>query len=424
MTESFLQFLWQQQLIKKDNLLTVRGEKLEIVASGQRNTNSGPDFTNSKIKIDGRLWAGTVEIHIKSSDWIKHNHSIDRAYDNVILHVVAEHDVEIVRASGEVIPTFVFEIDKKLFDNYMRLITNKGPIPCADFLPEIDNFYIKHWQNRLVVDRLRRKSEEVLAQLKQNENSWEETFYQFLGKNFGFKQNALPFDLLTKSLPLKAIDKQKDSIFQIEAMLFGQAGFLDDDCNDKYFQLLMREYLFLKSKYSLTPLRKHLWKFMRMRPTNFPTLRIAQFSAILFKNYHLFSKIIETKDVKILKTLFEVSTSEYWETHFTFGKESKKTTKNIGNLSIDILLINTVVLFLFSYGEETQQEEYKERALELLESIKSEKNNIIEKWSGVGVICNNAFESQAQIELFNEYCSKGKCVECNIGAKIIVNEYF
>ena len=276
----------------------------------------------------------------------------------------------------------------------------------------------------MVVDRLKRKSEEVLERLEQNDNSWEETFYQFLAKNFGFKQNALPFEMLAKSLSMKSVAKQKDDILQIEAMLFGQAGFLKIDCEDDYFLMLKREYDFLKGKYSLTPIQKHLWKFLRMRPSNFPTIRIAQFATILFKNVHLFSKIIETKKVDQIKKFFDVETTEYWQTHYNFGKESKKKIKKIGNQSIDVILINSVALFLFAYGEENNLEQFKNRALELLESIKSEKNNIIEKWGGVGVQIQNSFESQAQIELYNEFCKKGKCIDCSIGAKIIVNEIY
>lgn len=424
MNESLLQFVWQQQLFKKDDLTTVEGEKIEIINQGQRNTNAGPDFYNSKVRVGEQIWAGTVEIHIKSTDWFRHHHEKDKAYENVILHVVAEHDAEIIRKSGEKIPTFILEIDKRLYENYMRLITNKGPIACAEFLPEIDTFYIKHWQNRLIVDRLKRKSDDVLAKLKQNDNSWEETFYQLLAKNFGFKQNALPFEMLAKSVEMKSIAKQKDDILQIEAMLFGQAGFLDIDCDDEYFLLLKREYNYLKGKYELTPMQKHLWKFMRMRPSNFPTIRIAQFAAVLQKNSHLFSKIIETKDVNQIKEFFNVETSEYWQTHFNFCKESKKRIKTFGNQSIDNVLINSVALFLFAYGEERNIEEYKGKALELLESMKSEKNNITEKWNDVGVEIANSFESQAQIELFNEYCKKGKCIDCSIGAKIIVSEKY
>ncbi len=424
MKEDFLQFIWQQQLIKKDNLLTSNGEKIEIISAGQRNTNSGPDFINSKIRIKNRLWAGTVEIHVKASDWIKHKHHLDKAYNNVILHVVLKNDMEITLNSGEIIPTLELEIDNTLYNNYMKLITNKDAIPCAGFLPTIDDFYINHWQNRLIINRLQRKSTEVLIRLQQNKGSWEETFYQFLAKNMGFKQNALPFELLAKSLPLKAIDKQKDNLLQIEALLFGQAGLLEKNCDDDYFILLKREYNFLKYKYSLTPNDKHLWKYMRMRPDNFPTIRIAQFASILHKNYHLFSKIIENKNISTIRNLFKVSASEYWDTHFTFGKESKKRKKTQGNSSIDIILINTIVVFLFAYGENTQQEKYKNKAIELLESIKPEKNNITRQWQKLNINAKNSMESQAQIELFNEYCKKGKCLKCSIGAKIIVNEFF
>ncbi len=424
MKEAFLQFIWQQQLIKKYNLLTVCGQSIEILSPGQRNTDAGPDFINAKIRIADKIWAGTVEIHVKSSDWEKHKHSADRAYDNVILHVVYDYDADIQRTNGEIIPTFVLKIDDRLYKNYMRLIKNKGPIACADFLKEIDKYYIKILQNSLVVERLKRKSNEVLEQLKQNNNSWEETFYVFLAKSFGFKQNAVAFEMLAKSLPLRAIAKQKDDLQQVEAMLFGQAGFLSLDCQDDYFRLLQREYIYLQKKYNLKPLERHLWKFLRMRPTNFPTIRIAQFAAVLHKNSNLFSKILEAKNVELIKKMFEVETSEYWTTHFTFGKEAKKSPRKLGKSSIDVILINILSLFLFSYGLEKNDEDMKLKALDLLESIKPEKNNIIEKWNRVGVFAQNAFESQALIELFNEYCQKERCVDCSIGTKIIISENY
>ncbi|MEA3450942.1 MAG: DUF2851 family protein [Bacteroidota bacterium] len=424
MNENFLQFIWQQQLFDKENLYSIDKKTIKIIHPGFLNTDSGPDFFNAKIKIGNQLWAGNIEIHVKSSDWNKHNHNIDSSYDNVILHVVSDFDLQIETTKGIKIPTLILKYNPVLYENYTKLIMNKGPIPCSDFFYEIDSFYIKSWQNRLLIERFERKTDEVLKSFRDNNNYWEETFYIFLAKNFGFKLNSLPFEMLAKSLPLKSILKQKDSLLQIEAMLFGQAGFLDDDCNDDYYKLLKREYLFLAKKFNLQKIDNNMWKYLRLRPVNFPTIRIAQFASVLHKNINLFSTIISSKNVKNIRKLFEVNTSNYWNNHYQFCKKSKKRIKTLGEKSIDGILINTVALFLFAYGEEKQKSEFKEKALELLEIIKSEKNSIIRKWETNNIIPENAFESQALLELYNEYCKKSKCLNCNIGSKIIIREKY
>ncbi len=425
MSEKFLQFIWQQQLFEKNDLRTIDGEKIQILHQGYPNSDAGADFFNAKVKIGEQIWAGNIEIHKKSSDWNNHKHNKDKAYDNVILHVVEHYDTDVFTSSGVKIPTLVLRYSKKLYDNYMALITNKSDIPCAGFIGEIDNFYIKSWQNRLLVERLSRKSAEILRVLSNYGNSWEEVFYIFLAKNFGFKTNALPFEMLAKSLPYKAIAKQKDNLTQIEAMLFGQAGFLQTaECQDTYTTLLRREYEFLSKKYNLVPISNSLWKFLRLRPVNFPTVRIAQLAAVLFKNVNLFSQIIQAKDVKKIKQFFDVEVSEYWQKHYNFCKPTTKKTNKLGKQAIDLFLINTIAVFLFAYGKNKDLQEFKDLSLELLESIRPERNNIISKWSGVGVEPENAFESQALLELYNEYCKNGRCLHCNIGAKIIIKESY
>lgn len=424
MNEQFLQFIWQQQLFIKDDLSTTEGEKIEIISVGYKNSDAGPDFYDAKIRVGEQIWAGTVEVHVKASEWIKHNHGVDRAYDNVILHVVADADLQIKNTSGVKIPTFVLKYSKKLYENYMRLIMNKGPIPCSDFLSNIDVFYVKNWQNSLLLERLERKTNFVLSSYILNEKSWEETFYQFLSVNFGFKINSLPFQMLSKSLPYKIISKQKDDLLQIEALMYGQAGFLSEELDCEYFNLLKREYNYLQKKYSLKPIENHLWKFLRLRPVNFPTIRIAQLSQILHSNINMFSQIINSDEVEQIKNMFKVNVSEYWLTHYTFGKRSPKKDKNSGELSINGILINTVAVFLFAYGIENKLDKFKEKALELLESIVPEKNNIIQKWETILSKQANAFETQSMIELYNEYCKKGRCLDCRIGGKIIIKENY
>lgn len=423
MKEDFLQFVWLQQLFDKESFITVSNDKIEIIKPGFLNNDSGPDFLDVKLKIGGQIWAGAVEIHLKSSDWYAHKHNLDKSYNNVILHVVGEYDKIVENEAGSEVPTAILKYDPKLYENYSRLIMNKGPIPCANFLKDIDFFIVKAWLSRLLIERLEKKSAEVLEILKANSNYWEETFYILLARNFGFKTNSLPFEMLAKSLPLKAIEKQKYDLKQIEALIFGQAGFLENDNDsDEYYSILKKEYDFLKVKYELKSIDKSMWKFMRMRPANFPTIRLAQFAAILYHNVNMFSKIIEIEDVNSIKSFFQKEVSDYWQKHYDFGKEWSRGVKKIGDKTIDIILINSIALMIFVYGLVNENDDIKSRALELLYNIKPEKNNITQKWMDAGVEIKSAYESQAAIQLFNEYCRKGRCLNCQIGSQIIIRE--
>ncbi len=423
MTEAFLQHIWKYHLFDKKKLIASTGEKIEILNIGQLNTDAGPDFFNAKIKIDNTVWAGNIEIHINSSDWIKHSHNTNKAYDNVILHVVYNNDMQITRSTGEPIPTIELKFNKKLFDNYQDLIQNEQWISCENEINNIDGFIIDFWLNSLLIERLENKSEYILKNLNQNNNNWEETFYQQLAKNFGIKINQQPFEQLTKSLPLKYLSKHKNNLFQIEAFLFGQAGFLETNVDgDDYYSELKKEYLFLKNKFKLKPIEKHLWKFLRLRPYNFPTIRIAQFATLIYKSSGLFSKIIECDDLIEIKKYFSVSTSEYWDTHYVFNKTSKKKTKKTGDVFINSLIINTIIPFLFVYSKSKDNDIYKVRALKFLEKLSPEKNSIINNWKVLGMPVPNAFYSQALIQLKNEYCDKKKCLYCQIGNRIIVKK--
>lgn len=424
MNEDFLQFVWQQQLFDKSAFETVSGDKIEIIKSGFLNKDSGPDFFDVQLKIGDQLWAGAVEVHQKSSDWYLHKHHLDKSYNNVILHVVGQYNKAVFNEAGSEVLTAVLKYDARLYDNYLRLITNKGDIACADYLPKIDFFVIKSWFTRLLVERLERKSKEVLEILKNNNEYWEETFYTVLARNFGFKTNSMPFEMLAKSLPMKALEKQKYDLRQIEALVFGQAGFLEEEAIDEYHSYLKKEYEFLKQKYDLKPIDKSMWKFMRMRPSNFPTIRLAQFSAIMYNNVNLFSKIIEIEEVDEIKGFFKKEVSDYWKKHYDFGKQWSRGVNSVGNTTIDNILINTVALMIFVYGLVNDDEAIKSRALEMLYTIKPETNNIIKKWNKAGIETKSAYETQAAIELFNEYCKKGKCINCQIGTQIIIREKY
>lgn len=422
MTEEFLQYIWKYSLFNKNKLAADTGDKVEILNPGEHNTNAGPDFLNVTAKIGNTKWVGNAEIHINSSDWNKHNHINNKSYDNVILHVVYNNDLTIRRTSGEIIPTLELKFDHSLYDNYSRLISNEQWIPCQNEIHKVDEFYIDYWLNILLADRLESKIGSISETLKTTRNNWEETFYIHLTKSYGFKINSLPFEMLAKSLPLKYLSRHKNSLFQVEALLFGQAGFLSDNILfDNYYEKLKTEYNYLRKKFQLRPLDKHIWKFMRLRPGNFPTVRIAQFAAMIHNYMGMFSRIIECNAIEELKQFFCVSPSEYWDNHFIFGKESVKKNKKPGNTAFYIIFINTIVPFLFIYGKLNNNEELKERAIDFLTKIPAERNNITRKWEKLGINAKNAFYSQSLLQLKNKYCNKKFCLNCQIGNKIITS---
>ncbi|GAB1454162.1 DUF2851 family protein [Draconibacterium sp.] len=419
--EEFLQYIWESKLFFTENLKTTNGEKLEIMNVGKRNTDSGPDFFNAKIKIDDTIWVGNIEIHKKSSDWYVHNHQTDKAFDNVILHAVEISDQSILRSNGEEIPVFVLKYPGHLKSNYQNLLDAKTWIACENQFHKIDPIILQLGFNRLMIERLEIKTEEILTRLQQNNNDWNTTFYQMLARMFGFKVNAVPFELLAKSLPMEILAKHKSSLFQLEALLFGNSGLLNDQLlGDDYYIDLRNEYSFLYKKYKLKGIESHLWKFMRLRPGNFPTLRISQFAALIHRSHGLFSRIIELENLSDLKDLFKVQASEYWKTHYSFNKTSTRNSeKELGETSVDMLIINVVIPFLFVYGEKQNKELLKNRALEFLEQLPAELNSIIEKWGKLGVNSRSAFESQALLQLKNKYCDRKKCLNCQIGVKLV-----
>jgi hypothetical protein len=419
--EEFLQYIWENRLFTGENLQTVAGEKLEVINVGKRNTDSGPDFFNAKIKIDNTVWVGNVEIHRLSSDWERHNHNVDEAYNNVILHVAEIIDKPVFRSNGEEIPALVLQYPPALKINYQKLLDAKTWIACQSQFHKIDPIVLQLGFNRLMIERLEDKTSEILIRLQQNNNDWNETFYQTLARIFGFKVNAVPFEMLAKSLPIGILAKHKSSLFQLEALLFGNSGLLNDQLlGDDYYLNLRDEYSFLYKKYQLKGIESHLWKFMRLRPGNFPTVRISQLAALIHRSHGLFSRIIEIESLAELKKLFEVQASEYWNAHYNFNKTStRNTVKELGENSINTLIINVVIPFLFVYGEKQNKEILKNRSLEFLEQLPSEENSIIEKWGKMGVESRSAFESQALLQLKNKYCEQKKCLNCQIGVKLV-----
>ena len=421
MTEEFLQYIWEQKLFLFSGLQTTTGIPFEVLNTGKRNVDSGPDFFNAQIKIDGTVWAGNVEVHKKASDWFLHNHQNDKAYDNVILHVVEENDKPVFRLSGEEIPAFEIKYPEHLKINYKRLLDAATWIACEDQFHKINPVILQLGFNRLMIERLENKTAEIMQRLAQNNHNWNETFYQVLARMFGFNVNKIPFELLAKSLPVAVLSKHKNSIFQLEALLFGNSGLLNQQLlGDEYYLKLREEFSFLYKKYHLSPIEGHLWKFMRLRPVNFPTVRISQLAALIHRSHGLFSKIIEIDSLEKLKKLFDVQASEYWNSHYNFNKTTPKTKiKKLGENAVNILIINVVIPFLFVYGETQNKNHLKNRALDFLEKLPSEKNSITRKWQELGIESRSAFESQALIQLKNMHCEKKNCLNCQIGVKLV-----
>jgi len=428
MQEEFLHYLWKFRLFDGKDLFTKTGEPVEIIKCGEPNSDSGPDFFNAKIKIGKTIWAGNVEIHVHASDWETHKHQNDKAYDNVILHVVHEADVTLKRRNGEIMPTLELKgkIQEGIYKKYLSFKTNNSWIPCNTQIQSIDSFSVNHWLDRLLIERLERKTLSIIELLRENQNNWEETFYQFLAGGFGLKLNTHPFDLLAKSLPLNVLAKHKDNPFQIEALLFGQAGLLapgptpaSEEKEDDYKKQLFDEYEFLRKKFKLKPIDGHLWKFMRLHPPNFPTIRIAQFANLICKSLHMFSKVIEATNIYNIQSLLHAEASDYWISHYRFERPSSPRKKILGQETKNILIINVVVPFLFVYGKQKGEPQLIERALEFLAKIEGEKNSIIEKWNSLGIKSENAYQTQGLLQLKNEYCAKKRCLECSIGVKLL-----
>lgn len=421
MTEDLLQFLWRTRRFEQTGLTTTEGDPLEIIHPGEYNTHSGPDFTNAKLRIGDTLWAGNVEMHLLASGWLQHRHQDDRAYDNVILHVVLEEDQPVPDKSGRRIPCLEMKrlIPARLDALYKKLLHNEYWIPCQHQFHEVPKMTRNLWLDRLLVERLEQKTAAIQVALDENRHDWEETFYQTLARNFGLKVNAEPFEMLAKSLPQHILAKQKDSLFQIEALLFGQAGMLSTECEDDYPQRLKKEYLFLQKKYGFTPLDPVVWKFLRLHPGNFPTLRLAQFARLVHQSAHLFSKILEIENQKDIEALFRVKLDGYWLTHYTFGKLSGKRPKSLGREAIRLLTINTIAPCIFLYGSLNGMPECKDKALRLLEELPPERNAIITGWEKLGQEPASAYQTQALLQLKNEYCSKKLCLQCAVGGAVL-----
>ncbi|MGC4039056.1 MAG: DUF2851 family protein [Chitinophagaceae bacterium] len=412
MTERLLQFIWQFHYFNKAELTTTSGQSIEIIYQGHLNSNQGPDFNDARIMINGTLWAGAVELHINSSDWQKHSHSDDDNYKNVILHVVWIDDA--VNEGSAPVLELNSRVSKFLLSRYEQLMQSSSFIPCEESITGVNELTLKIWLERLVAERLSKKAMFVDQLVDKSNDHWEESFWWLLARNFGVKVNADAFESIARSIPLNVLAKHKNQLHQLEALLFGQAGLLENDFTEDYPTMLQKEYRFLKTKHNLVPVHIPV-HFLRMRPGNFPTIRLAQLAMLIQRSSHLFSKIREADNLETLRQSLIVTANDYWHYHYRFDETSSFRKKNIGDQMINNIIINTIVPVLFAYGNYHGEIKYKAKALQWLEQTGSEKNSITENFGTIGIGNRNAYESQALIELKNEYCNKRRCLDCAIG---------
>jgi len=392
---------------------------VRVLDPGLLNTNQGPDFFNAKVEIDGNLWVGNIEIHVRATDWKRHGHNTDKAYDNVILHVVEKDDAPVYRTNGERIPQVVLQVSPRFNESLNQLLNAHTDLPCYATLKDVPHITITEWIQALAFERMHSKVGRIRELYDITRGNWEEVCYVTLSRNLGFGINSDAMERLARLTPLRLLHKHSDSLFQIEALLFGQAGMLDKPDTDNYSKQLAREYSFLASKFSLKPMQGMAWKTFRMRPQNFPYRRIALLAHYIHNGFNLMQALLDAADEKALRQLFSVELDGYWSTHYTLGKESNVTTRVLGEASIDIILINTVAPLYYAYGEISGKYEHQDRAIALLESLRPEKNSIVSTFAAAGLKSEDALTTQALIQLKREYCDARKCIYCKIGHRLL-----
>ena len=413
--EQLLHYVWKHKIFPLKELKTTTGQQVEVIDTGLANTDAGPDFFNAKLKLDGVLWIGNIEIHERSSDWFKHGHHADAGYNSVILHIASEIDTEISRSNGERIPQIQLICPEAVRTNYKELLETDSYPPCYRIIPSLSPFTAHSWMSALQMERFEQKATLLNERLKRCQGNWEDAFFITLARNFGFGLNGDAFETWAHQLPFRAVDKHRNDLFQIEAIFFGQAGILEDSDGDGYYLRLKKEYTYLQHKFGLIPMDASLWRFLRLRPANFPHIRIAQLACLYHRAYGLLSRIMETETLQGVRDILKGGTSEYWLTHYTFGGSSPSRPKALSNTSLDLLIINTVVTFLYAYGLHKGNPVLCARAGSFLEELKAENNYITRMWEQCGMKASNAADSQALIQLKKEYCDKKKCLYCRIG---------
>ncbi len=419
--EKLMQYVWQHRLWRSDDMLTNDGKRVRVIDPGLLNTDAGPDFFNAKVEIDGHLWVGNVEIHVRASDWQRHGHHTDKSYDSVILHVVDKDDAPVFRSNGERIPQLVLQCSPRFGESYDSLVNARTELPCSSQLKEVPHLVITEWIDALAFERLHGKVQRLHDLLDAYSGSWEDVCYVTLARTLGFGINSDALERLARRTPLRLLHKHSDSLLQVEALLLGQAGLLDPtlSAGDAYHEHLCREYAFLANKFSLRPMDAESWKLFRIRPQNFPYRRIALLAHYVHGGFNLMQDIMEADGEKALRALFAVELTGYWSTHYTFGKATPQATSALSQRSIDIVLINTVAPLFYARGELTDNYELHDRAIALLESLRPEQNSIVSQFATAGLKSDSALVTQALIQLKRNYCEARKCIYCRIGHRLL-----
>lgn len=423
--EQLLHYVWKHKLYPLKELTTCDGQPVEIIDPGLHNSNAGPDFFNAKIRVASTMWVGNVEIHDKSSDWYLHGHDKDSRYDNVILHVIGVVDTEVMKSNGQYVSQMQLDVPEYVMAHYDELLKTDEYPPCYKVIPELTSLTVHSWMAALQTERLEQKTEAIRKRVELCNGSWEEAYFVTLARNYGFGINGDVFEQWAQNVPLNAVAHHRDDLFQIEAMFMGQAGLLEldaipsyyqqDALNEGYFTKLRNEYQYLAHKFSMNPIDFKLWRFLRLRPQNFPHIRISQLANLCYEQKAGLSNLVECETIEQLKHVLSSHVTPYWETHYTFGSTSSKNEKHLTYGSLNLLIINTAIPMLFAYGRHRNKEVLCDRAFDFLELIKAENNHIIRMWQQVGLPVKTAGDSQALIQLKKEYCDKKDCLRCRFG---------
>ncbi len=421
MKEDFLQYIWRTRTFDATNLRSTDGEHIEILQPGDWNKDAGPDFFNAKIRIGSTVWAGNVEIHMRSSEWYNHKHHSDDAYRNVVLHVVMDDDQPVRLNSGQHLPCLALRprIPPNIIHRWFRLAHQRSWIPCAGDWPEIPDLIRNNWLERMLVERLEYKTLYISKALEDANNHWEDAFYHMLARHFGLRANTEPFEWLARATPRNTLVRHRYNPEQVQALLFGQAGMLIPPFIDDYPNSLAKEYRFLSHKYHLRPLDPAVWKFFRLRPAAFPTIRIAQLAALFQKETSLFNAISEASSIAEIHALFDVTADTYWDTHYRFDRPSPPGKKHLGTGFIRLLLVNLVAPTLFYHAQRTGSQPARTMAMKILESLPAESNSILQKWCDIGQVAGCAGQAQALLHLKKHYCDHRRCLECAIGSHLL-----
>lgn len=423
--EQLIHYVWKHKLFPLTGLKTTDGQEVEVIDTGLHNHNAGPDFFNAKVKIGGTLWVGNVEIHDRASDWFLHRHDRDPNYNNVILHVAESIDVDVKTRRGDYPPQMRLQVPTAVREHYEELLTTDEYPACYRIIPSLSKLMVHSWMSALQTERLEQKTEAIAQRVKDCDGSWEAAYFVTLARNYGFGINGDAFETWAKLIPLQSVAHHRDNLMQIEAFFLGQAGLLDiaaiperyqqQALNDSYFTELKSEYQYLAHKFGLQAMDANQWRFLRLRPQNFPHIRIAQLAHLYYEQQAGLSQLLECESVKQVRELLATQVTHYWETHYVFGEESAKSEKKLSAASLNLQIINTVAPILFAYGKHKNSEKYCERAFDFLETLKAEENHIVRMWKEVGLMVETAGDSQALIQLKKEYCDRKDCLRCRIG---------